>query len=280
MSETILSLHEVSYRHPGSGRGLDRLTIGFEPGKRAALLGLNGAGKTTLLLHLNGILRPDSGEVHYWKIPMDYRRVGLRELRSCVGLVFQNPDVQIFSASVREDVSFGPMNLGLDQATVRQRVEESIRAVGLEDCVDRPVHALSHGQKKRLCIAGVLAMKPEVLLLDEPMAGLDVSMQAEFTTLLAKLHAGCMTIIVSTHDLSFAYQWADTRHVLAEGRCVASWDATALVGSLDELVRLGLGTPGVAVMHRRLVEAGVLPIGETPPRSQEALSARLGLLKK
>ena len=244
MTAPVLELKEVSYRHPVSGRGLDRISLGFRKGERTALLGLNGSGKTTLLLHLNGLLRPESGRVLREGVSMDYGREGLRALRSRVGLVFQNPDAQIFSASVREDVSFGPLNLGLDVPTVTSRVEEALAAVGLGACADRPVQALSHGEKKRLCIAGVLAMKPEVLVLDEPMAGLDPVMQEAFAALLGRLHAGGMTVILATHDIGFARGWADAVHVLAEGHCVASLDAAALKagGGDAELLAL-LGKP-------------------------------------
>ena len=142
----------------------------------------------------------------------------MRKLRSQVGLVFQNPDSQLFSASVREDVSFGPMNMGLGEAEVRIRVEEALLAVGMAESADRPVHNLSYGQKKRVCIAGVLAMQPEILVLDEPMAGLDAAMQEELMTVLDQLHRAGMTIIVATHDLDFAYGWADESIVLQAGR--------------------------------------------------------------
>jgi len=168
--ETLLELQGVSYRYPDGSVGLDSCSLSIQHGSRTALLGANGAGKTTLFLHLNGILRPQSGTVFYCGAPLDYSRQGLRSLRSLVGVVFQNPDSQLFSASVREDVSFGPLNLGLDKETVKIRVEEALHAVGMTACADKPVHNLSYVQKKRVCIAGVLAMRPEVLILDEPMA--------------------------------------------------------------------------------------------------------------
>jgi cobalt/nickel transport system ATP-binding protein len=129
-------------------------------GSRNVLIGANGAGKTTLFQHANGLLRPQTGVIRYAGQPIDYSRAGLRRLRSDVGLVFQNPDQQLFSASVQEDVSFGPLNLGLDMDTVRQRVQDACRPSAWQNYADRPVHNLSFGQKKRVCIAGVLAMEP------------------------------------------------------------------------------------------------------------------------
>ncbi|HEX7622362.1 MAG TPA: ABC transporter ATP-binding protein, partial [Anaeromyxobacteraceae bacterium] len=217
----VLELTEVGFRYPDGSLGLDRCTLAIRRGSRTAVLGANGAGKTTLFLHLNGLLRPQTGVVFHDGAPLDYSRRGLRGLRSKIGLVFQNPDSQLFSASVREDVSFGPMNLGLDGQTVRRSVEEALASVGMTALADKPVHNLSHGQKKRVCIAGVLAMRPEVLVLDEPMAGLDVAMQAELTQVLDRLHADGMTIVVATHDLDFAYQWAEIISVMVGASCAA-----------------------------------------------------------
>ena len=141
--------------------------------------------------------------------PIDYGRSGLRQLRSKVGMVFQNPDRQLFSASVQEDVSFGPFNLGLDESIVRQRVASALLAVGMEAFANKAVHNLSYGEKKRVCIAGVLAMEPELLVLDEPMAGLDQRMQDEFLIVLDGLHNRGITLLLATHDIDFAYRWAD-----------------------------------------------------------------------
>ncbi len=221
MSDAILKLEDVCYLYADGTRALDGCSLAIRRGARTAVLGANGAGKTTMFLHLNGILRPTAGRVLCEGTPLDYSRNGMRRLRSRVGMVFQNPDSQLFSASVREDVSFGPMNMGLPEAAVRQRVEEALCAVGMTDSAEKPVHNLSYGQKKRVCIAGVLAMQPEIVVLDEPMAGLDAAMQEELTTILEKLHSGGMTIVVATHDLDFAYGWADESVVMEAGRLLA-----------------------------------------------------------
>jgi cobalt/nickel transport system ATP-binding protein len=276
-SATIMELREASYRYPDGSRGLDQCSISFERGMRTAVLGLNGAGKTTLFLQCNGVLRPQTGKVLLDGTPLNYGRQGLSNLRSRIGLVFQNPDAQLFSASVREDVSFGPLNLGLSISVVRDRVEQSLAAVGMSEYADRPVHALSYGQKKRVCIAGVLAMAPEVLILDEPMGGLDAAMQAELAAVLDQLHDNGMTIIIATHDIDFAYQWADRINVLEAGRCAASWHATELPRVIDKLKRFGIGVPKVAELHRHLVDAG-LAAGGQPPRSHQQLLHQLAAL--
>jgi cobalt/nickel transport system ATP-binding protein len=273
--DPVLELKDVSFRYPDGSVGLDGCTISIPRGKRIALLGANGAGKTTLFLHLNGILRPRGGVVLFNGAALDYSRQGLHNLRSRIGLVFQNPDSQLFSASVREDVSFGPLNLGLDNETVRSRVEEALNAVGMTACSDKPVHNLSYGQKKRVCIAGVLAMRPEVLILDEPMAGLDFAMQVELSRILDQLHAEGMTIIIATHDMDFACQWADAITVMVKGGCAASWDITSMPENLDLLAAYGLGVPKVAEIHQRLVARGVLTESITQSRSYNELLSQL-----
>lgn len=276
VNSIILEMRAVSYSYPNGGRGVDQCSISFERGMRTALLGLNGAGKTTLFLQCNGVLRPQSGQVLLDGEPLSYSRQGLRTLRSRIGLVFQNPDAQLFSASVREDVSFGPLNLGHPLAVVRDRVEHALASVGMSGFADRPVHALSYGQKKRVCIAGVLAMEPEVLILDEPMAGLDAAMQTELAAVLDQLHNSGMTIIIATHDIDFAYQWADRINVLEAGRCAASWNAAELPLVIDGLKRFGLGVPRVAELYLHLVSRGMLEQGCVVPRSQKELLERLG----
>lgn len=254
----LLELRAVTHTYPDGRSGLKECTLQLRSGSRNAILGSNGAGKTTLLQHLNGILQPGAGAVFCEGRPFDYGRSGLRTLRSRVGMVFQNPDRQLFSALVEEDVSFGPLNMGLDAATVRQRVQRSLEAVGMLAHARRMVHHLSFGQKKRVCLAGVLAMEPEVLLLDEPMAGLDTEMQAELTELLNNLAARGVTTLLSTHDVEFAYQWADEIHLLRDGRCVASGPAADIVARVDLLEAAGLKAPVALALHAELATLGVL----------------------
>lgn len=274
----LLRLAGVRYRYPGGGRecggGLEDCSLSIAQGSRNVLLGANGSGKTTLLQHAIGLLRPQSGGLEFAGQPLDYSRAGLSALRRRVGLVFQNPDRQLFSASVLEDVSFGPLNLGLDDETVRRRVAEALALVGLAEAAERPVHHLSFGQKKRVCIAGVLAMAPELLLLDEPMAGLDAAMQAELLDVLDGLSARGITVLLSTHDVDFAYRWADAIHVLAAGRCVASFAAADLPQHAASLQAAGQPLPAVLALQQALHARGVLPAG-VAPRSLDALVAHL-----
>ncbi len=271
----LLALQEVDHVFADGSAGLRGCSLALARGRRHALLGANGAGKTTALQHLNGLLRPSAGRLLWEGRPVDGGRAGLADLRRRVGLVFQNPDRQLFAAQDDEDVSFGPLNLGLDAATVRARVSVALDAVGMGDHARHPVHHLSFGQKKRVCIAGVLAMEPLVLLLDEPMAGLDPAMQAELTLLLDRLAARGITVLLSTHDVDFAYGWADEIHLMASGRCIASGAASA-IACQDEVLRAAGQRPPLALMlHARLAARGVLPPGPAP-RSIGAVLDALG----
>jgi cobalt/nickel transport system ATP-binding protein len=273
----IIEMQAVGHAFADGSSGLRDCSLALGRGRRHALLGANGAGKTTLLLHLNGLLRPTAGRLLLDGQPYDYGRSGLTQLRRRVGLVFQNPERQLFSAQVEEDVSFGPLNLGLDADTVRARVKAALDAVGLGGHARRAVHHLSFGQKKRVCIAGVLAMAPDVLLLDEPMAGLDAPMQDELTALLDRLAARGTTILLSTHDIDFAYGWADDLHLMAGGRVIASGPAQAVGADVDALEAAGQRPPLALALHAHLVTRGVLPAGQAP-RSVDAVLDALRIL--
>ena len=270
----LLELDSVSFSYEDGSVGLSACSLAIRRGTRNVLIGANGSGKTTLFQHANGLFRPQSGTVRYAGAALEYTRSGLRELRSKVGLVFQNPDRQLFSASVREDVSFGPMNLGLDRATVIRRVDEALHAVGMASCADKAVHNLSFGQKKRVCIAGVLAMEPELLVLDEPMAGLDYAMREDLLAVLERLHASGMTLLLATHDIDFAYRWADDIHLMDAGRCSASLAAEKLGDFGVALSALGLPVPVVIQLYRQLRESGLID-GDSVPRTHGELMARL-----
>lgn len=271
----LLEAVSLSHRYADGSLGLDGCSLSIRRGSRNVLLGANGSGKTTLLMHCNGLLQPSAGSLRFAGAPLDMSRAGLAALRRRVGLVFQNPDRQLFSASVVEDVSFGPLNLGLDEATVRGRVAEALAAVGMAEQANRPVHHLSFGQKKRVCIAGVLAMQPEVLLLDEPMAGLDAAMQHELLAVLDRLAGQGITIVLSTHDVDFAYRWADDIHLLAAGRCLASFAAAELPAQAEALRQAGQPLPAVVALQGALAARGIA--AGAPARSLDALLAQLSL---
>jgi cobalt/nickel transport system ATP-binding protein len=236
----LLEFDDLHYTFPGSAiPALRGASLSIASGQRIALLGRNGAGKSTLLLHANGILRPAAGQVRLDGAPLEYTRRGLLRVRRQVGLVFQNPDDQLFSASVLQDISFGPMNLGLSIADVRRRVAEAADLCGISNLLDRPTHALSGGQKSLVALAGVLAMAPRVLLVDETTSGLDPWMRHQIFAIFDRLVEQGVTVLLATHDLTVARQWADTVVVMHEGRVVASAPPMQVFADPDLRVLVG-----------------------------------------
>jgi cobalt/nickel transport system ATP-binding protein len=218
----VLELEGVVYHYPGhTAAALDGASVSLAVGEKTAFLGRNGSGKSTLFLHCNGILRPDRGTVLYQGAALTYDRRALLALRRHVGVVFQNPDDQLFSASVRQDISFGPLNLGLSEDEARARVERAAELCEIGDLLDRPTHALSNGQKTRVALAGVLAMDPDVLLADELTASLDPWMRRQVFDIFARLTAQGVTIALATHHVEVAKRWADRVAVMHEGQVIA-----------------------------------------------------------
>ena len=274
MTPTIIELQGVTFTYPGNITALDTFSASISRSRRTAVLGRNGSGKTTLFSLLNGLQRPESGAILFDGEPIRYDRPGLLKLRQAVGMVFQDPDSQLFSACIYEDISFGPLNLGLPEIEVRSRVEKALGQMNLEGLENRPTHSLSFGQKKRACIAGVLAMQPQVLVLDEPFAGLDPVMAAEFMTILDELHRGGTTLIIATHDLDLAYAWADDAIILQNGRLLAQGAALELLE--QPLVHAELGAaPIVAELSRAiaLTGTGVCDNGYQPRTAAELVRA-------
>jgi cobalt/nickel transport system ATP-binding protein len=224
-------------------RGVD-LTV--PQGERVALLGPNGAGKTTFVLHLNGINTATGGGVEVGGLAVDPRdRTGLKEVRRRVGIVFQDPDDQLFMPTVAEDVAFGPANLGLRGAELTERVDEALAAVGMASVRDRAPHHLSFGQRRRVAVATVLAMRPEILVLDEPSSNLDPASRRELAEILRSLP---VTLLMVTHDLPYALELCPRAVILDEGRIVADGPTRELLADADLLERHRLELPfGFAV---------------------------------
>lgn len=214
-----LTFSDIHFTYPGLATpALNGVSLEFSGGERVALVGRNGGGKSTLMLTANGILRPRQGELWLEGRRVRYDKHGLLELRRNVGLVFQNPDDQLFSASVYQDISLGPLNLGLSQAEARQRVLQTAEFCGLSKLLERPTHALSGGEKTRAALAGVLAMSPRFLFADELTNSLDPWMRQQVLQILERLaEAGC-AVILATHDWSLARAWAQRVIWLDAGR--------------------------------------------------------------
>lgn len=231
--------------------------------QRVALLGANGSGKTTLLHVLAGAHKPAAGRVLLDGVPLRHDRVGLREHRRHVQLVRQDPDEQLFSADVTRDVSFGPMNLGLAQDEVATRVRDTLAVLSISHLADRPTHQLSHGERKRVALAGAVAMRPTLLLLDEPTAGLDPEGVAEMLAVLDRLRAGGTRLLLATHDVELALAWAEEVVVLAPDGPVHG-EPTVVLGDTDLLDAARLHRPWPLELTARLAEAGLIRGGATP----------------
>ena len=229
----MIDARGLRFRYPNGVLGLDGVDLRVAPGERVAVLGPNGAGKTTLMLHLNGLLRGE-GQLDVAGI------ADPRELRAAVGLVFQDPDDQLFMPTVAEDVAFGPLNLGLARDDVRARVAAALAAVRMEHVLDRAPHQLSLGERRRVAVATVLAMQPRLLVLDEPSANLDPRARRE---LLEVLDAIDRTMLVVTHDLPFAARLCERAVILSGGRIVADGPCREVLADEDLLAAHDLELP-------------------------------------
>jgi cobalt/nickel transport system ATP-binding protein len=221
---SAIELRDVRYRYPDGHVALDGVDLVVRNGERVALLGPNGAGKTTLMLHLNGVLTPASGTVSIGGLPVTKEH--LSEIRRRVGLVFQDPDDQLFMPRVRDDVGFGPANLGLRNGALQERIAEALAAVDMGHVADRPPHHLSGGQKRRVALATVLAMRPEILVLDEPSSNLDPQARRDFARLVLGLDH---TVLLATHDLPYAAELCPRTVIVNDGRIVADGPTTDLL---------------------------------------------------
>lgn len=276
MTVPLLAARGLGYAYPGGIVALRDLNLTVDQGRKLAILGSNGSGKTTLLLHLNGTCRPVRGGVWLDGRPAAYDRRALDRWRRRVGLVLQEPDDQLFAATVEQDVSFGPLNLGLSERAARERVGEALAALDISPLAGRATHTLSFGQKKRVAIAGVLAMRPEILVLDEPTAGLDQRGVTHLLDVLQQLHEAGTTLVFSTHDVELAYAWANEIAVFHEGTVLRQGEAVSVLRDREVMERSRLRPPLVLEMGEALRASGPEDRHWSPPRSREALLALLG----
>jgi len=252
----LLEFEQVDYTYPSSPQpALRSLTLRVPAGKRCALIGQNGCGKTTLFLLANGLYKPQSGVVRWQGSPLRYDRPSLTALRQKVGLVFQDPEQQLVAATVEEDISYGLCNLGLPELEVAQRVGEAVNAFNLAELATRPVHHLSLGQKKRVSLADVMVLQPELLLLDEPTAYLDQLHTRDLMTKLRQIQAMGTTIVMATHDLNLAYCWADWIFILSQGQLILEGTPQDVFAQRDVLEKLQLGVPLVFDVLDKVTEA-------------------------
>ena len=232
-----IEVEKLSYSYPDGHVALREVSLNISPCEKVALVGPNGAGKSTLILNLNGILR-GQGKISVAGLELNEKNLG--RVRACVGLVFQSPDDQLFSPTVFEDVAFGPLYQGYPEVEVRQRVKEALAVVGMSDYVGRVSHHLSVGEKKRIAIATVLSMKPELLVLDEPTAGLDPRARRSLINLLRELP---ITMLISTHDMLMVRELFPRMVIMDEGYIVADGETLELMENEALLSTHGLEKP-------------------------------------
>ncbi|WP_216828689.1 ATP-binding cassette domain-containing protein [Alkalihalobacterium elongatum] len=268
-----IEIKELAYEYPDSTKALDKLSLQIPLSSKVAILGPNGAGKSTLLHHLNGLKLPQEGTVSVMGVPLTKKNV--KTIRQKVGLVFQDPDDQVFSGTVWEDVQFGPRNLGLSEQEVKEVCEVALGSVGMLEFKTKAPYHLSYGQKKRVAIAGILAMKPDVIILDEPMAYLDPKGQDEVAGLLQGLNFMGKTIILSTHDVDFAASWADIIILMKDGKILTTGGPDLLVDE-ESIRKANLHLPRIARLFRMIpnFECDKLPINE-----QEAVRLLYSVLR-
>lgn len=273
MREPILQVDNLYYAYDEKKTALNGINLSIYPGERIAIVGSNGAGKSTFFLNINGVLSPEEGEIRLNGTPIT--RKTLPKLRRHIGIVFQDADNQIVASSVKAEISFGPMNLKLPKSEVISRVEQAMEYMNITEFGDRPPHYLSGGEKKRVAIADIIAMQSEVIIFDEPCAALDPVNAAMLEDVLTRLSEEGKTLLISTHDVDFAYRWAERVLVFCEGEVIADGTPLEIFRNRVILDRANLKRPTMLDVYESLVSAGVLPDEGIYPRDADALKQYL-----
>lgn len=276
VNDILLKAEQLSYTYEGSDvPALNGLSLEIRRGRKVACMGANGSGKSTFFLCCNGIRKPDSGQLFFEGHPLDYSKKGLLSLRSKVGVVFQDPDNQLFSANVLQEISFGPLNLGLTQQETRRRAEKVMERLGIASFAHRPVHALSGGQKKLVAIADILVMEPSLILLDEPAAALDPIHTRIVREIIDEISASGITVVTATHDVDYAWSWADDVLLFHEGQLLAFGSPKDVFTQKKLLETASLETPCVLKIFQALQKGGFLPESLPCPRTINELESLL-----
>lgn len=270
MNEIILQACDLSYHYEDGTCALEELNIQIQKGKKTAIIGGNGAGKSTLFLNFNGVLRPSNGHILFHGEKVQYDKKRLNDLRRTVGLIFQEPDHQIFSSSIYQEIAFGPLNFGFSKEEVKLRVEKVMEEMEIAHLREKPTHFLSYGQKKQVAIASILVLEPEVIILDEPTAGLDPKHIKKLMLLLEGFSNKGITLIVATHDVNFAYSWADCIHVMQKGKVIRSGSSQEIFNDEKLLESADMEMPYMVEFMKKYDKGrDILP--EHLPRTMEEL---------
>ena len=270
MKETIIEIKNLKYAYTGDKPALRGIDVPIGKGERIAVIGSNGAGKSTFFLNLHGVLTPDSGEIYFKGQKLTRDKKDLNTLRKSIGIVFQDADNQIIASTVMGEVSFGPMNLKLPREEVVRRVDEALEYMNITDFKDRPPHYLSGGEKKRITIADIIAMHSEVIVFDEPTAALDPLNAEMLEEVLEKLAAQEKTMLISTHDVDFAYRWAERALVFCDGQIIADAPPVEIFSDAEILKRANLKKPMMLEVYDAMVAKGMLPDDQAYPKDVAA----------
>ena len=278
----LFRLENISHQYSDGTLALNEVSLSFDKGERIALLGTNGSGKTTLLYHLNGILKPTSGKIYYEDKPLQYDSKSLLELRKRVGFVFQDPNDQLFAPTVKQDVAFGPLNLGQSPEQVKKVVDDALKIVGMSEFIEKPPHFLSLGQKKRVALAGVLAMQPEVIIMDEPTSNLDPRATSEILHLLLQLNKESgITLLLATHDVDMVPLFANKLYILNKGKLVSEGTPKEIFSNGELIRQVNLRSPRITHLFEVLKREDNLPIdAQLPLTIGEARKEIMRLLNK
>ena len=272
MRKKLLEIKDLSFAYEDK-QVLKDIHVTVESGEKIAVMGSNGAGKSTFFLNLNGVLQSDQGEIF-----LDGNKIGKKDfgkLHEKVGFVFQDADSQIIASNVKAEISFGPMNLGLSRNEVIRRVKSAITYMNLEDFTDRAPHYLSGGEKKRVSIADILAMESEILIFDEPMAALDPVNAENVEQVLSRLHDDGKTLLIATHDVDFAYRFADRVLVFSDGEIIADGTPLQIFQQKEVMERAHLKKPAMMIVWETLVSKGMVKNWRDYPTTPEQMIKKL-----
>ena len=266
---SLIEITDISFTYPDGNQALDHLSLSIAAGERVAVMGPNGAGKSTLFQMLNGLLRPNAGQVVVDGLPVVHEH--FRTVRRKVGLVFQDSDDQLFNATVYREVAYGPANLNVPEDELNATVKWALDVVDMRDFIDKTPFNLSGGEKKRIALASVLSMKPQILVLDEPTSALDPKASSQLVALLTKLnHDLGITLVFATHDVDIVPVLADRVVLMDHGSIQFSGTPTEAFREKDLLRHLGLRLPLIAHLAESLMHDGLLPAGDLPLSIAEA----------
>lgn len=273
MEKPILSVENLYYIYGNGKSALDGVGVDIYEGEKIAVIGSNGSGKSTFFLNINGVFTAQKGKITYRDTVINKKN--LKELRKNIGIVFQDADNQIIASTVMAEVGFGPMNLKLPKEEVLERVEEALTYMNISHLKDRPPHYLSGGEKKRVSIADIIAMKSEIIIFDEPTAALDPLNALMLEEVLGKLSSEGKTMLISTHDVDFVYRWAERVLVFSDGKIIADGTPLEIFKDMEILKKANLKQPTMLEVYELLVEKQLLENSKAYPKSYEDLKSML-----